>query len=91
MITSACVIFYTTDGEKYEIPCHRHADAFFIISQFIPSNMIDKSKTWQGFYNDKGQLLDRYDAYNEAKIHNQLLDTSFDLISCKELYSEDVW
>ena len=92
MITSACVIFFTKNGKRYEIPCHRHCDAFYIISQFIPMSEIDKEKTWQGFYNDKEQLLDRYDAYNEARICNQLLDTSFnDLIYCKELYSEDLW
>ena len=91
MITSACVVFYTKDNKRYEIPCHRHADAFYIISQFLPSNMIDKEKTWQGFYNDKGQLLDRYEAYREAHICNQIDINFCDLIYCKELYSEDVW
>lgn len=86
MITSACVIFSTYDGKQYEIPCHRHADAFYIINQFIPYNQIDKEKTLQGFYNDRDQFLTRYEAYEEAKHCNQIKVESY-----KELYSEDLW
>lgn len=45
MISKACVNIYTKDGKKYEIPCHRHGDAFYIISQFLKPNEIDKTKT----------------------------------------------
>lgn len=45
MISKACVNIYTKDGKKYEIPCHRHSDAFYIISQFLKPDEIDKTKT----------------------------------------------
>ena len=85
MITSALVIFTMKDGRKYEIPCHRHANAFYIISQFCKSDEIDKEKTWQGFINHKGEYLDRLearkDAFNWGQVEfNQGL-----------LYSEDLW
>lgn len=35
MIIKACVIFHTVDGKIYEIPCHRHGDAYYIIKQFV--------------------------------------------------------
>lgn len=90
MIVKACVVFYTKNNKKYEIPCHRHSDAYFIISQFLKSDEIDKDKTFQGFYDDDGNILDRYDAYDEAERCGQLKPNS-DLMFCKQLYSEDLW
>ena len=88
MITKACVIFFTKDNKKYEIPCHRHSDAFYIISQFIPANQINKEKTLEGFYNENEDFLDRYAAFEEAKRCSQLKEV--DPLS-KKLYSEDLW
>ena len=90
MITKACVVFFTKDNKRYEIPCHRHSDAFYIISQFIPANQIDKKKTLQGFYNENEEFLDRYDAFEEAKKCNQIKENT-ELFLCKELYSENLW
>ena len=90
MITKACVIFFTKDNKKYEIPCHRHSDAFYIISQFIPANQIDKNKTLQGFYNENEEFLNRYDAFEEAKKCNQIKENT-ELFLYKELYSENLW
>ena len=90
MITKACVIFFTKDGKKYEIPCHRHGDAFYIISQFLPSNEIDKTKTLQGFYDENENFIDRYDAYEIAERCGQI-NRQTDLLFCRELYSEDLW
>lgn len=87
MITSACVIFFTKDDKKYEIPCHRHADAFYIISQFIPSSQIERDKTLQGFYNDKDEFLTRHEAYEEAQRCNQIKVVD----AYKELFSEYLW
>ena len=89
MITHACVQFHAKDGKIYEIPCHRHADAFYIISQFVRREDIDKSKTWQGFITHDDMLLDRYDAMKHAIACGQVPNTIEN--ECKELYSEDLW
>jgi hypothetical protein len=73
----------------YDIPCHRHADAFYIISQFLDSDEIDKSRTEQGFLTHDGTFLNRYDAMDEAIKCNQVPPYAKD--ECAELYSEDLW
>ena len=85
MIASACVQFFTKDGEMYEIPCHRHADAFYIISQFVDSNDIDKSRTLEGFLTEDWAFLDRKSARIHAYWCKQVSDAN------GELYSEDLW
>ena len=52
MIASACVRIYTKPDSKFmdtmfDFPCHRHADAFYIISQFMEPEDIDKPRTEQ--------------------------------------------
>ena len=102
MITSACVRFHTKEYNKtpwanstkvpstmFDIPCHRHADAFYIISQFLDAGEIDKPKTEQGFLTHDGTFLNRYDAMNEAIKCNQLPPSAKE--ACVELYSEDLW
>lgn len=102
MIVSACVRFYTKEYNKtpwddntkvpskmYEIPCHRHGDAFYIISQFLEHDMIDKNRTEQGFLTHDGTFLNRYDAMDHAIACRQLLP--IDKERCAELYSEDLW
>lgn len=85
MIASACVQFFMKNGKMYEISCHRHADAFYIISQFVDSNDIDKSRTLEGFLTDDWVFLDRKSARIHAYECKQLSDTN------GELYSEDLW
>ena len=102
MITSACVKFYTKEYNKipwdgrtkvpstmFDIPCHRHADAFYIISQFLDAGEIDKPKTEQGFLTQDGTFLNRYDAMDEAIKCGQLPPEAKE--QCAELYSEDLW
>jgi hypothetical protein len=102
MIVSACVRFYTksevnrygdveitTPSDCYEIPCHRHADAFYIISQFVNRDELDKKKTEQGFLTDWDEFLDRYKAMDEAIRCGQLPPEAKE--KCAELYSEDLW
>lgn len=101
MIVSACVRFHTIEYHKtpwsnqvepstmYDIPCHRHADAFYIISQFLEPDEIDKSKTEQGFLTHDGTFLNRYDAMQEAIKCGQVPPGADKL--CAELYSEDLW
>ena len=102
MITSACVRFHTKEYNKtpwanstkvpstmFDIPCHRHADAFYIISQFLDADEIDKEKTKQGFLTHDGTFLNRYDAMDEAIKCGQLPPEAKE--QCAELYSEDLW
>ena len=101
MIVSACVRFHITEYYKtpwegqvksstmYDIPCRRHADAFYIINQFLDPEQIDKSRTEQGFLTDDGTFLDRYDAMQHAIACGQL-PPDVDKVH-KELYSEDLW
>ena len=102
MIASACVRFHTKEYNKtpwanntkvpstmFDIPCHRHADAFYIISQFLDAGEIDKKKTEQGFLTHDGTFLNRYDAMDEAIKCGQLPPEAKE--QCAELYSEDLW
>ena len=102
MIASACVRFHTKEYNKiswdertkmpstmFDIPCHRHADAFYIISQFLDAGEIDKPKTEQGFLTQDGTFLNRYDAMDEAIKCGQLPPEAKE--QCAELYSEDLW
>lgn len=102
MIASACVRFYTKEYRKiswdsqsavpstrFDIPCHRHADAFYIISQFIEPDEIDKNKTEQGFLTNDGTFMNRYAAMQHAIACGQLPPDADK--ECKELYSEDLW
>ena len=99
MIVSACVRFHTHEIEcngfvlrprmMYDIPCHRHGDAFYIISQFLKPEELDKEKTEQGFLTHDGTFLNRYDAMDEAIRCMQLPPCA--KAECAELYSEDLW
>lgn len=102
MIASACVRFYTKEYNKipwddsskvpskmYDIPCHRHCDAFYIISQFVARDEIDKTKTEQGFLTEADEFLTRCDAMDEAIKCGQLPPEAKE--RCAELYSEDLW
>ena len=94
MIVNACVKFHTHPDSKFmgtvfDIPCHRHGDAFYIISQFVDPSEIDKTKTEQGFLTNDDRFLDRYDAMQHAIACGQLPPDADK--ECKELYSEDLW
>lgn len=90
MITKACVIIFDKSGKKYTIPCHRHSDAYWIISQFLSQHKIDRSRTIEGFLDEENNFYNRYKAYEHAVLTGQIID------ACKadkicELYSEDLW
>lgn len=92
MIASACVIIHTKEeygDREIIIPCHRHADAFYIISQLLDRDEIDKRKTEQGFLTEADEFLNRYDAMDEAIKCGQLPPEAKE--KCAELYSEDLW
>lgn len=85
MITSAVVWITTKDNRWFEIPCHRHADAFYIISQFCSADEIDKTKTRQGFLDHNGKFLNRIEARHHAFTCGQVEEPE------GLLYSEDIW
>lgn len=102
MIVSACVRFHTKEYNKtpwddsskvtskmYDIPCHRHADAFYIISQFLDDDEIDKNRTEQGFLTQDGTYLNRFQAMDEAIKCGQLPPSAKE--EWPELFSEDLW
>lgn len=64
MITKACVIIFDKSGKKYTIPCHRHSDAYWIISQFLSQHKIDRSRTIEGFLDEENNFYNRYKAYD---------------------------
>lgn len=89
MITSACVIFYgkyTSTKGKYVIPCHRHHHAFSIITYIMSPWEIDKSRTLQGFLDEKNNFLNRHEAYLETLRCGQIKEKKKE-----ELFSEDLW
>lgn len=92
MIAKACVIFRSKTAPDYDIiiPCHRHGDAFRIISYILRCCDIDHFRTEQGFLTEKGEFLDRYEAYDEAVHCGQIADKRKSN-EAKELFSEDLW
>jgi hypothetical protein len=85
VIISAVVWITTKDNRQFEIPCHRHGDAFYIVSQFCSADEIDKTKTKQGFIDHSGQFLDRMEARCHAFACGQVKSP------LGPLCSEDLW
>lgn len=85
MITSAAVLFVAKDGRHFDIPCHRHSDAFYIVSQFLKNDELDKEKTQQGFLDHNGKFLNRIEARKHAFMCGQTTELN------GPLYSEDLW
>ena len=102
MIVSACVRFHTKEYNKtpwddsskvpskmYDSPCHRHADAFYVIEQFLDYDEVDKNRTEQGFLTQDGTYLNRFQAMDEAIKCGQLPPSAKE--EWPELFSEDLW
>ena len=85
MITSAAVLFTTKDGRHFDIPCHRHSDAFYIVSQSLKNDELNKEKTQQGFLDHNGKFLNRLEARKHALMCGQTTELN------GPLYSEDLW
>ena len=88
MITEAAVkIFDKKQGKELILPCHRHWNVFYILKQvgYTPN---DYDIIEQGFFNEKGEFLNRIAAKIEAKRCNQLLPHTLPHL---ELFSEDLW
>jgi len=90
MIVKACVVVYDKKGAKYAIPCHRHSDAYWIISQFLPQCKINKSRTREGFLDEHNNFYDRRDAYNEAVVCGQVIGRR-EPAQAGVLFSEDLY
>ena len=75
------------------VPCHRHGDGFKILIDL--GHMPNTCKVVeQGFINNKGEFLDRTEAFKHAAECGQLAETTrwykFDH-NDTELYSEDLY
>lgn len=89
MITSAAVKIWDNWQEKEIIlPVHRHCDAFFILKELGYKARQGYKEIEQGFLNEKGEFLNRTEAWQEAyKCHQmKMIDPS-----CHSLFSEDLW
>lgn len=89
MIVKAAVkIFDERQQKEIIIPCHRHCDAFYILHEFGYKPHQEYRELEQGFLNEKGEFLNRVDAWYEAYKCRQIkmIDPT-----CHSLFSEDVW
>ena len=88
MIASAAVKIYDKrQNVIITIPCHRHADAFFVLKSFGYRRFIDYNEIAQGFLDEEDNFLTRVEAKQTALVCGQLIhETDF-----AELYSEDLW
>lgn len=88
MIAAAAVkVQIKATKEELIIPCHRHSNGFYILKLFgfRPG---DYKILDQGFLNEKGEFLNRQDAYWEAVRCHQY-NGRRSMIG--ELFSEDLW
>ncbi len=72
----------------WEIPCHRHSDAFYILKMMGYKKDIDYHEIDQGFLDEHDNFYNRVEAWHEAYKHRQLkmVDPYY-----HELFSEDLW
>ena len=104
MIASACVRIYTKPESKFmdtmfDIPCHRHADAYEILHMFRLRRYMEYDVIAEGFLDDKDNFLSRVDAWSEAfhcaqfpeKVMEQYWTGEKDPMVPTALYSEDLW
>lgn len=89
MIVSAAVkIMDYRQNKEIIIPCHRHCDAFYILKEFGYKPHQEYKELEQGFLDDKGNFLNRVEAWYIAKENQQLMVID---PTCHTLYSEDLW
>lgn len=93
MITKAAVKFRIKDKEVI-IPCHRHCDAFEILS-ILDYDPKDVKVLEQGFYkyteeDKKLEFVNRKEAAKHAYECGQLKDSS-ETEHIETLFSEDLW
>ena len=84
------------NNKEIIIPCHRHSDAFQILSSFMMRKDIDYTELAQGFLDENDNFLTRTEAWQEAKKCHQFLDSYIeehydDVMQPTVLYSEDIY
>ena len=88
MIVSAAVrIFDFKQNKFWNIPCHRHWQAFYILKEFGYKKS-DFREIAQGFLDERYNFYDRVAAHKHAWGHGQLKE---DYYNPRELFSEDLW
>lgn len=91
MIVSAAVKYSYKDEIgltiEQEMPVHRHKDCDIILRQL---DIEDYTIEAEGFFTEKGEFLDRWDAADHAYECGQLVETAEEP-RIDRLMSEDLW
>jgi hypothetical protein len=92
-VVSAAIKFYMLNDSYPTIMCgKRHADIFE--KMYNLHIQYDKKTAIQGFLTDNNTFVDRYEAFEIARIADQFLPEAkieYANKTISELYSEDVW
>ena len=89
MIVSAAVrIFDLKQNKIWDIPCHRHWQAFYILKEFGYVKNVDYREIAQGFLDEEDNFYDRVAAYKHAWQCSQIKEEEY---KPRELFSEDLW
>ena len=102
MVAKACVIvdipnhYLPKVKDRITIPCHRHADAYEILSALGYRDGKEYTVVAEGFLDENDKFMTRAEAWQEARRCYQFLDSYIEKY-CDNinpptiLYSEDVW
>jgi len=91
MIVSAAVrIFDLKQNKIWDIPCHRHWQAFYILKEFNYVKDVDYKEIAQGFLDEEDNFYNRTEAWKHAYLHDQINPDALEHTT-QELFSEDLW
>lgn len=86
-IERAAVKFYLIkEDREVIIPCHRHCDAYEIMSLM----KAESQSLEEGFLDSDYEFVTRREAYDIAVAADQLIVDKEDIVKCL-LFSEDLW
>lgn len=88
MIIASAIKFYIDKTDSEVILCGlRHGNIFVQLKNLGFSPRKGYKEICQGFLDNNGNFLDRYEAFIHAKNAGQIISNTTD----NELYSEDLW
>jgi len=85
MVRAAVKIYDKKQDKTWNIPCHRHCDAFLILKEFGYTRN-DYEILEQGFLDSEDNFYNRCEARKNAIESGQIQTSEY-----SELYSEDLW
>lgn len=89
-IESAAVKFYLIEEDReIIIPCHRHRDAYEIMS-IMRYKTAEFQSLEEGFLDSDDEFVSRREAYDIVVAADQLIVDKEDIVKCL-LFSEDLW